>query len=164
MSFSVLRAPLRTATATPFRRAATAQAPNFNRVLLRTTFNRKYSTPPPPPPQAKSGTGLYVGVGAAVVLGLTYYYYDTVSSKEAGTAVKSGVQAAKAFVPSTADYIKVDQKGYSFPFRLPLISCVLGCRYTTKLPTSLTKRANMMVHSIVIRVLSKPPSLHDVNL
>lgn len=115
MSFSVFRAPLRTASATPFRRAATTQAPNFNRVLLRTTFNRKYSTPPPPPPpRAKSGTGLYLGVGAAVVLGLTYYYYDTVSSKEAGTAVKSGVQAAKVFVPSTADYIKVDRKAILF--------------------------------------------------
>jgi cytochrome c peroxidase len=114
MSSSVFRASLRNAAVTPLRRGA-AQAPNCNRILLRNTFSRKYSTPPPSP-QAKSGktTGLYIGIGAAVAgLGLAYYYYDTVSGKEVGTAVKSGVQAAKVkvnFVPSKQDYINVYNK------------------------------------------------------
>jgi cytochrome c peroxidase len=114
MSFSVFRASLRSATVTPLRRTA-AQAPNCNKILLRNTFSRKYSTPPPsssPSPQPKSSAGLYVGVGAAVIgLGLAYYYVDTVSGKETGTAVKSGIQAAKVkvnFVPSKQDYINVN--------------------------------------------------------
>jgi cytochrome c peroxidase len=110
MSLSIFRAPLRNAAA-PLRRAAIAQAPNCNRALFRNAFNRKYSTPPPP--QTKSSTGLYVGVAAVVALGVAYYYYDTVSGKEAGTAVKSGIQAAKVkvnFVPSKEDYIKVYNK------------------------------------------------------
>lgn len=110
MSFNIFRAPLRNATAAPFRRAATAQAPNSNKVVFRNTFSRKYSTPPPPPPpHTKSGSGLYIGVGAVAAVGLAYYYY-TVSSQEASTAVKSGIQAVKVkvkFVPSKEDYIKV---------------------------------------------------------
>lgn len=127
MSFSVFRtASIRNATVAPLRRAA-AQAPNCNKILFRNTFSRRYSTPPPSP-QAKSNTGLYIGIGAAVAgLGLAYYYLDTVSGKEAGTAVKSGVQAAKVkvnFVPSKEDYIKVDQALF-FLYELPLISCVM---------------------------------------
>lgn len=123
MSFSVVRASLRNAA--PLRRTA-SQAPNCNKILLRNTFSRKYSTPPPSPP-AKSGSGLYIGIGAAVIgLGLGYYYFDTVSGKEAGTAVKSGIQAAKVkvnFVPTKEDYIKVNQIPFLL-FRLSLISCV----------------------------------------
>lgn len=110
MLFSVFHTTLRNATAAPLRRAATAHAPNCNKVLFRSTFTRKYSTQPPP--KAKSGGGLYIGIGAAAA-GLAYYYYYTVSGQEAGTAVKSGVQAAKVkanFVPSKQDYIKVGQK------------------------------------------------------
>lgn len=114
MSFTVFRAPLRTATAASFRRVGFAQAPNCNKVLFRNSFSRKYSTPPPP--QAKSGTALYVGVGAMVALGLAYYYYDTASSQQAGT-VQSGSPAAKVnFVPTKADYIKVDQRELFFYF------------------------------------------------
>ena len=127
MSFSIFRASLRSANVAPLRRTA-AQAPNCNKILFRNTFNRKYSTPPPSP-KAKSSTGLYIGIGAVVVgSGLAYYYYDTVSGKEAGTAVKSGIQAAKVkvnFVPTKEDYIKVNQK-LLFLFRLSLISSVLG--------------------------------------
>jgi hypothetical protein len=161
MSLNIFRTTLRNAAAAPLRRTAIAQAPNYNRALFRNTFNRKYSTPPPP--QAKSGAGLYVGVGAVVALGLAYYFYDTVSGKEAGTAVKSGIQAAKVkvnFVPSKEDYIKVNQRATFF--FLSVLPDFL-CRYTIKLRTSLTKQANMMVHSNFIRVLSKPQSLHDMN-
>ena len=165
MSFSVFRAPLRNATVAPLRRTA-AQAPNCNKIVFRNTFNRKYSTPPPSP-KAKSGTGLYLGVGAAAVgFGLAYYYYDTVIGKEAGTAVKSGVQAAKVkvnFVPTKEDYIKVKSNPTLSFQDISDLLCI-GCRYTTKLLTSLTKPANMMVHSNVIRVLFKPPPLHEVNL
>lgn len=125
MSLSVFRASLRNAA--PVRRI-TAQAPNCNKILLRNTFSRKYSTPPPSP-QPKSRSGLFVGAGAAVIgFGLAYYYFDTVSGKEAGTAVKSGVQAAKVkanFVPTKEDYIKVNQVPF-FLFGLSLISWILG--------------------------------------
>lgn len=110
MSFSVFRAPLRSAT---LRRGIAQTPTNCNKALFRNTLSRKYSTPPPPTPQAKSGTGLYVGVGLAIAgLGLGYYYYDTASGKVAGTAVKSGIQTAKVkanFVPSKEDYIKVSK-------------------------------------------------------
>ena len=110
MSFTAFRASLRTTA--PLRRTA-AQAPNCNRLLFRNTFSRKYSTPPPAP-EPKSGTGLYLSLGAlAVGAGLAYYYFDTIVGKEAGTTVKSGIQAAKVkakFVPAKEDYIKVSQK------------------------------------------------------
>jgi hypothetical protein len=164
MSFSVFRASLRNATVAPLRRTAT-QAPNCNKILFRNTFSRKYSTPPPSPPKA-SGPGRYIGLGAAVIgLGLAYYYTEGLFSKEAGTAVKSGIQAAKVkvnFVPTKEDYIKASQMPF-FLFRLSDLFCI-GCRYTTKLSTSLMKPANMMVHSIAIRVLFKPPPLLEVNL
>jgi len=104
MSFSALRTPLRSAAANPLRRAAQLPKGQF-----RSNFNRKFSTPPPPPP-AKSSTGLYLGVGALAAAGLGYYFYATESGKEAATAGKSGLQAAKVkanFVPTKEDYIKV---------------------------------------------------------
>lgn len=124
MSFSVFRTSLRSgATVAPLRRTVIQQAPitNCNRILFRNTFNRKYSagssTPPPsspPPPKSSSNPGLYIGVGAAVIgVGLAVYFSDTIFGKEAGTAVKSGIQAAKVkanFVPTKEDYIKVSQK------------------------------------------------------
>lgn len=151
MSFSVFRTPLRNATAASLRRSTTAQA--SNKVLFRNTFSRKFSTPPP---QAKSSTGLYVSIGAvAAGLGLGYYYYYTVSGKEAGTTVKSGIQAAKVkanFVPSKEDYIKVSRSSQSLFLGTYWL---LGCRCTTELSISSTMRVNMMVR-ILIRVLSKP--------
>ena len=110
MSFTVFRASLRNAAVAPLRRAGLAETSSRNKLLFRNTFNRKYSTPPPS--EAKSGSGLYIGIGAAAAVGLAYYYYSTASSKEAGTVVKSAVQAVKAkakFVPSKEDYIQVDQ-------------------------------------------------------
>jgi cytochrome c peroxidase len=113
MSFSVFRTPLRNATVAPLRRTAT-KAPNCNKILFRNTFSRKYSTPPPsPPPPKSSGPALYIGIGAAAIgVGLAFYFSDTIIGKEAGTAVKSGIQAAKVktnFVPTKEDYIKVNQ-------------------------------------------------------
>lgn len=162
MSLSVFRASLRNATAAPLRRTA-AQAPNCNKFLFRNTFNRKYSTPPPSP-QPKSGNGLYIGVGAAVVgFGLAYYYYETVSGKEAGTAVKSGVQAAKVkvnFVPTKEDYIQVNQTLF-FLFRFSLISCVLGIGVQQNCPHHWRSRGIWWYIFIAIRVLFKPPPLHE---
>jgi cytochrome c peroxidase len=72
---------------------------------------RKYSTTTPPP-SGKSNTALYVGLGLVVVAGAGYYVYASSdpTAREAATAVKSGVQSAKAianFVPSKEDYQKV---------------------------------------------------------
>ena len=158
MSFSVFRTSLRSgATVAPLRRTVIQQAPNnCNRILFRNTFNRKYSagsTPPPPPPKSSSNPGLYIGVGAAVIgVGLAVYFSDTIFGKEAGTAVKSGIQAAKVkanFVPTKEDYIKVSQKFLFFQTLLSLISGgVSGYRYTMKLSRSLRKQAIMMVMSL----------------
>lgn len=99
MSFALLRAPL--------RRAAFSGA--IPRATVRTSY-RKFSTPTPPPaPKAKSNNGLFIGLGAAVAVGgLAVYLYS--DSTETGTAVKSGIQAAKVkanFVPTKEDYQKV---------------------------------------------------------
>ena len=147
MSFSVFRAPLRNAAVAPLRRTA-IQAPNCNRILFRNTFSRKYSTPPPsPPPPKSSSSARYIGLGAAVIgVGLAFYFSEAIIGKEAGTAVKSGIQAAKVkanFVPTKEDYIRVNQMLFClFQALSDLLS--FGYRYTTKLSTSLTKRANMM--------------------
>ncbi|KDR67543.1 hypothetical protein GALMADRAFT_1356136 [Galerina marginata CBS 339.88] len=106
MSFSVFRAPLCRAGASPLRRVA--QLP---KATFRSNFNRKFSTPPPPPPaseaKSSSNTGLFVGIGVAVAGAVAYYFYNT---SEANNSIKSGLQVAKVkanFVPSKEDYIKV---------------------------------------------------------
>lgn len=103
MSFTLLRAPLRKPFPLPFPRAQL-------KVTSRPSF-RKFSTPPSPPPAPKkSNTGLYLGLGAAIAAGGFAYYYFEGSGKEAGSAIKAGVQVVKAkanFVPSQADYQKV---------------------------------------------------------
>jgi cytochrome c peroxidase len=96
MSFALLRAPLRKA----------AFSVSIPKAQLRTSF-RKFSTPPPSP--KKSNTLLYLGIGAAAVGGFAYYYLG-ISAEDASTAIKSGVQVAKAatkFVPTEAEYQKV---------------------------------------------------------
>jgi len=95
-------------------RRTAAKAPNCNKILLRNTFSRKYSTPPPPPqPTGKWTLGLYIRVFAAVAgLGITFYYLE-IKDKEPYAFLKSGVQAPKVkvnFVPSKQDYIKVYNK------------------------------------------------------
>jgi cytochrome c peroxidase len=108
MSFNVFRSSFRTVASKPLRRAAVQVN---NRTLLRSNFNRKYSTPPPSEGANKSSsTGLYIGFGAVISIGAAYYFYATTSGKEAATAAKSGIQAAKVkanFVPTKDDYIKV---------------------------------------------------------
>lgn len=93
----------------PARRAAFAGAPRASvRTSTRTAF-RKYSTAPE---GKSSNTLLYAGLGGVVLAGTGYYIYASSSdtAKEAGTAVKSAAQSAKAavnFVPSKEDYQKV---------------------------------------------------------
>lgn len=99
MSFALLRAPL--------RKVAFSGTTPVLRAQFRTSF-RKFSTSTPPAPK-KSNIGLFLGFAAAVGAGSAYYYYSA-SGQEAGTAIKSGVQATKAkvkFVPTQEDYQKV---------------------------------------------------------
>ena len=105
MSFNIFRASFRTVAPKPLRRAAVN-----SRAVFRSNFNRSYSTPPPSQGAKSSSTGLYIGFGAVAAVGAVYYFYATTSGKEAVTAAKSGIQAAKVkanFVPTKDDYIKV---------------------------------------------------------
>lgn len=99
MSLNALRTSIRKA-ALPATRAPR---------VFRNTATRRYSTEVPP---KKSNTALFAGLGAAAVGGIALYVYTSSSdsAKEAGTALKSGAQSAKAlanFVPSKEDYQKV---------------------------------------------------------
>ncbi|CCL98714.1 uncharacterized protein FIBRA_00718 [Fibroporia radiculosa] len=99
MSFAAVRASIRRA---PF---SAARAP---RVIRNNAF-RKYSTDVPP---KQSNTALFAGLGAAAVGGIAFLVYTSSSdsAKEAGTALKSGAQAARVaanFVPTKEDYQKV---------------------------------------------------------
>ena len=107
MSFAALRLSLRkTAVPAPSRAARAAR--------IRAPAVRKYSTetPLPPPSPKASNTTLYAGLGAAALGGVAFWVYTSSSdsAKAAGTALKSGAQAAKVaanFVPTKEDYIKV---------------------------------------------------------
>ncbi|EMD37695.1 class I heme peroxidase [Gelatoporia subvermispora B] len=105
MSFSVLR--------TSFRRAAVPPAAARTSKAFRSPAFRKYSTEVPKPEGAgKSNAALFAGLGLAVVGGVGFWIYssDSNKAKEAGTAVRSGVQSAKAaanFTPTKEDYQKV---------------------------------------------------------
>jgi len=106
MSFNVLRVSFRTVASKPLR---SAPVQVNSRAVFRSNFNRTYSTPPPQGDKSSS-KGLYIGLGAVAVIGAAYYFYATTSGKEASTAVKSGLQAAKVkanFVPTKNDYVKV---------------------------------------------------------
>ncbi|OSX65959.1 hypothetical protein POSPLADRAFT_1043507 [Postia placenta MAD-698-R-SB12] len=103
MSFAAFRASLRKAPFSPPRAARVVRTPSG-------AF-RRYSTEVP----KKSNTALFAGLGAAAVGGIAIYVYasDSNSAKEAGTAVKSGVQVAKSaahFTPTKDDYQKVYNK------------------------------------------------------
>ena len=109
MSFNIFRASFRTVASKPLRTAAVQLN---TRAAFRSNFNRTYSTPPPSDGAKSSSTGLYLGLGAVAAAGVTYYLYATSSGKEAVTATKSGLQAAKVkanFVPTKEDYIKVTE-------------------------------------------------------
>ena len=106
MSFNVFRASCRTVASKPLRRAAVQVN---TRPVFRSNFNRTYSTPPSEGDKSSS-KGLYIGLGAVAAIGAAYYFYATTSGREAATAAKSGLQAAKVkanFVPTKDDYIKV---------------------------------------------------------
>lgn len=137
MSLSALRTPLR---------ASVRRAAQPSRLQLRSTFNRKFSTPPPPAPEAKtSNTGLYIGLGAAAVGGLGYYFYS-INKDDTVNAIKSGKQIAKVktnFVPSKEDYIKVG--AFFSPVLSPSYRIV--SRSTTESPRLSTMPANTTVNS-----------------
>lgn len=107
MSLAALRSSL--------RRSALQTSPRTARPALKQSAFRRFSTETPTPtptPKPKSNAALYGGIGAAVVGGIALYVFtsDSDSAKAAGSAARSGAQAAKAaanFVPSKADYEKV---------------------------------------------------------
>ncbi len=113
MSFAALRASTR-------RVLAPAPVAARTRVAVRSNAFRRFATesapPPPEAPKSSSNTFLYAGIGAAVVVGgVSWYIFssDSDAAKTAGTAIKSGTQAAKVavnFVPSKEDYLKVSYK------------------------------------------------------
>lgn len=105
------------------RRSIINNAQNNARFTLRQSqrvplsySRRGYSTessgPSPSSEDAKSNKGLFIGLGVAALAGAGYYIYasSNPNAREAATAVKSGVQSAKAlahFTPSKEDYQKV---------------------------------------------------------
>ena len=106
MSFAAFRTSARKAW-------APAPVAARTRVALRSNAFRRFATESAPPPQAPKSNNnlLYVGIGAAAIGGVTWYIFsDSDAAKVAGTAVKSGAQAAKVaanFTPSKEDYLKV---------------------------------------------------------
>ncbi|KIJ95716.1 class II peroxidase, partial [Laccaria amethystina LaAM-08-1] len=102
MSFNTFRASLRTAA--PLRRAAAGKA------LPRSTFSRKYSTPPPPPaaetpkPKPGSNTALYLGLAGVAAIGVTYYF---IKGEDGAAAAVKSIQTKAKFVPTKQDYQKV---------------------------------------------------------
>ncbi|KAI0645765.1 cytochrome c peroxidase [Trametes meyenii] len=105
MNYAALRASAR-------RLGSAAPAARASRTALRNPAFRKYSTEVPPPPKKSSNAALFGILGAAAVGGAAFWVYtsNSDSAREAGTAVRSGVQAAKVaanFVPTKEDYQKV---------------------------------------------------------
>ncbi|KAI0744161.1 cytochrome c peroxidase [Daedaleopsis nitida] len=106
MSFAALRASSR-------RVNVATRAVRAPRVAVRNPAFRKYSTEGPSGPAPKSTNTLLIGAaGAAALGGVAFWLFtsNSDSAREAGTALKSGAQAAKAaanFVPSKEDYQKV---------------------------------------------------------
>ncbi len=106
MSFAALRASAR-------RVNVVAPSARVSRGALRNPAFRKYSTEAPQASAPKSNNKLLIGgVAVAAIGGVAFWVYTSNSSsaREAGTALKSGAQAAKVatnFVPSKEDYQKV---------------------------------------------------------
>ncbi|KAF7796657.1 hypothetical protein EIP86_007840 [Pleurotus ostreatoroseus] len=113
MSLAAVRLALRRPAAPRFvqaapRARAVPRAPAFRR------YNSSQSTPPPPAPEPKKSSSLPIFIAVALAAGAGgWWYLSTDSGKEAGTAVRSSVQAGKVaanFVPTKEDYIKVYNK------------------------------------------------------
>ncbi|RDX47895.1 heme peroxidase [Lentinus brumalis] len=106
MSFAALRASAR-------RVNVVAPSARVSRGALRNPAFRKYSTEAPQGSAPKSNNKLLIGgVAAAAIGGVAFWVYTSNSSsaREAGTALKSGAQAAKVatnFVPTKEEYQKV---------------------------------------------------------
>ncbi|KAF9654031.1 heme peroxidase [Thelephora ganbajun] len=103
MFSSAIRSSLRSSS----RLATRSAAPNRVSAFRSSGF-RKYSTDAP---KNSSNTLLWTGLGAAAAGGVAWYIYSSEDAvKGAETALKSGVQSAKAaanFVPAKEDYQKV---------------------------------------------------------
>lgn len=98
-------------------RASTRRLPLALRAPRAGPAFRKYSTEVPPSVPKKGGNAALIGgaVGAVLLGAGAYYVFasDSDTARQAGTALKSGAQAAKAaahFVPSKADYEKVYER------------------------------------------------------
>ncbi|KAI0779402.1 cytochrome c peroxidase [Fomes fomentarius] len=106
MSLAALRASTRRIkVAVPAARASP-------RIGLRNQAFRRYSTEPSSPAPKSSNTALFGAIGVAAVGGVAFWLYtsNSDSAREAGTALKSGAQAAKVaanFTPTKEDYQKV---------------------------------------------------------
>lgn len=106
MSLAALRASTRRIkVAVPAARASPRSG-------LRNQAFRRYSTEPSSPAPKGSNTALFGAIGIAAVGGVAFWVYtsNSDSAREAGTALKSGAQAAKAaanFTPTKEDYQKV---------------------------------------------------------
>ncbi|CDO76660.1 hypothetical protein BN946_scf184695.g1 [Trametes cinnabarina] len=105
MSLAALRASVR-------RVGAVAPAARASRTGLRNPAFRRFSTEAPQTPKKTSNTVLFGALGVAAVGGVAFWVYasNSDSAREAGSAVRSGVQSAKAatnFTPSKEDYQKV---------------------------------------------------------
>lgn len=133
MSFNTLRASLRTAA--PLRRAAAGKA------LPRSTFYRKYSTPPPtaetPKPKPGNNTLLYLGLAGVAAIGVTYYF---IRGEDGAAAAVKSIQTKAKFVPTKQDYQKVCSQ-YLVGLGIVLI---LLRRCTTGLLSCWTRLESMM--------------------
>ncbi|KDQ55746.1 hypothetical protein JAAARDRAFT_37172 [Jaapia argillacea MUCL 33604] len=106
MSFSMLRAPVC---------KAAFSTPSVSQFALRNQFRRFATGPASSEPVKSGGKSWLIGGGLLAFGGVGYYLYSTNPDlfKEAGTAAKSSVQAAKVatkFTPAQEDYQKVYNK------------------------------------------------------
>ena len=128
MSLAALRSSFRNRTPFPTAALRTQSASANGRGILRNSaqFRRRFFSTEPPVEPKKSNTALFAGLGLAAVGGIAFYVYTSQSdtAREAGTALKSGAQAAKVaanFVPTKDDYQKVISPALLYYYSLVLV-------------------------------------------
>ena len=151
MAFAALRASARrVGSAAPLARAS--------RTALRNPAFRKYSTEAPQAPKKSSNAALFGALGVATVGGIAFWVYtsNSDSAKEAGSAVRSGVQSAKAatnFTPTKEDYQKVSSLQHVYTcsgvFRVVLLTSCAFSRCITALLRYSTPRP---IRDMMVRV------------